>query len=190
MPASTDLLDLIRDHGITVLTPLAVIEGPVVSVVAGYLVSLQLVTLRAVLIALVIADVLGDVAVYALGRFGRRVIPFGFLGRFGLTRTRVARMVRGFRARGTRILVVGKLTHAAGFAVMVAAGIVRMSFARFMVVSLLTTIPKTVILVAVGHIFGTAWLADPGWGLPVLALLIAAVALVWTLRRHKPKVMP
>lgn len=186
MGESTDLIALIRDHGITLLTPLAVVEGPVVFVIAGYLVSLKLLALRTVILCLVLADVAGDLAVYALGRFGRRAIPFGALSRVGLTRLRLARMVRGFRARGTRLLVIGKLTHAAGFAVLLAAGMVRMNVARFLAISLLTTLPKVVVLVALGHVFGTAWLSTPDmpgavWGAAVLVAV--AAAMIWRGRR-------
>lgn len=188
MGDSTDLIALIRDHGITLLTPLAVLEGPVVAVIAGYLVSLNLLALRMVILCLVLADVAGDLAVYALGRFGRRAIPFGALSRLGMTRLRVARMVRGFRARGTRFLVIGKLTHAAGFAVMLAAGIVRMNPARFLAISLLTSLPKVVVLVALGHVFGTAWLATPEVpGAVWVALAPAALAgvVIWGGRRRQ-----
>lgn len=186
MPDSADLLGLIRDHGITILTPLAVIEGPVVAVIAGYLVSLKLMALRTVVICLVLADLAGDMLVYALGRFGRRAIPFGLLRRFGLTRLRVARMVRGFRARGTRFLVIGKLTHAAGFAVLLAAGMVRMNFARFMAVSVLTTVPKVLALVTLGHVFGAAWLSTTEWpGAVWLAMAAAAVGALMIWRHHR-----
>ncbi|MFB2532015.1 DedA family protein [Paracoccus sp. p3-h83] len=173
---------LIQDHGLAILAPLALIEGPVVSVIAGSLVSLGLMALRPVILCLIVADLLGDLLTYALGRYGRRAIPFGLLRRLGISRQRLARMVRGFRGQGGRLLVIGKLTQVAGLPMLLAAGMVRMPLPRFLVICGATAIPKTLLLVGLGHVFGTAWLATGGWRLPVLtagSLALIAAALWW-----------
>lgn len=145
---------LIRDYGMLVIAPLAVLEGPVVSVVAGYLVKLGLIGAPLSFAVLVLGDLLGDVILYTLGRRGRARVALPWLSAFGVTRRRLARLLRAFRAKGGRILIIGKLTHSAGFAVLLAAGMARMPFARFLGLSLLATVPKVAALMALGWFYG------------------------------------
>ena len=144
----------------------------IVSIVAGYLASRGLLLLKAVIPVVILADLVGDVALYALGRWGRRFLP---------PRPSLARMARRLRADGTRILVVGKLTHTAGFAVLIAAGIARMPLARFLVVNLLATIPKSLFFLALGWIFGAAWAQEGGPWVYVAALttLVLFALFLW-----------
>ncbi|MCB1359868.1 MAG: VTT domain-containing protein [Rhodobacter sp.] len=169
MTATTELLGQMRSHGLLILAPLAVLEGPVVSIVAGYLASRGVLLLRAVIPVVILADLLGDVALYALGRWGRRFLP---------PRPALARMARRLRDDGTRILVLGKLTHTAGFAVLIAAGVARFPLGRFVLVNLVATIPKSLVFLALGWTFGAAW-ADGGgaWGTVIAATTLACFLL-------------
>ena len=185
MMPEPDLVALIQSHGLLILAPLALIEGPVVTVIAAYLARLGLMDLPAVVICVILADVAGDALFYALGR---RMVPQRWLDRIGLTRSRLARLVRAFRAQGTRLLVVGKLTHSAGAAVLTAAGIARMDFGKFLLVNLLASIPKSLLFVGLGWIFGSAWQRVDDWifhgTLALSALVLLAVSL-WFLRKRK-----
>lgn len=176
-----ELSALIGQYGLMVLTPLAVLEGPVISVVTGYLARIGMIGLPKALALLVLADLAGDLMLYTLGRGGRAAIALSWLRVFGLTRRRLARMLRRFRAQGGRILVLGKLTHGAGFAVLLAAGMVPMPLPRFMALNLLATLPKSAALLGIGWCFGAVvprtgdWIALAGGG--VLALCLALIAI-------------
>ena len=174
------LTEMMSHYGLWVLTPLAVIEGPIVTVVAGYLASLSVISLAWVVPCLVLADVVGDVMFYLLGRYtvGRLSPAWG--ERFGVSRRRVFGLMRGFRRNGTGILVAAKLTHAAGFAALTAAGAAHMRFSTFVWVNTLASIPKTLFFLALGYLFGNAyatierWLSP--WAMLALALVLVAIA--------------
>ncbi|PTX50388.1 membrane protein DedA with SNARE-associated domain [Gemmobacter caeni] len=188
MMPQPDLVALIQHHGLLVLAPLALIEGPVVTVIAAYLARLGLMDLPAVVICVIVADVAGDALFYALGRHGRRLVRQRWLDRIGLTRPRLARLVRAFRAQGTRLLVVGKLTHSAGAAVLTAAGIARMDFGKFLMVNLLASIPKSLLFVGLGWIFGSAWQRIDDWifhGALVLTAVVLLASGLWFLRKRR-----
>ena len=55
-----DLLALLNAYGIAILAPLAIIEGPIVTVIAAWLASLGLLNLWEVLICVILADLVGD----------------------------------------------------------------------------------------------------------------------------------
>ena len=59
---------LIKAHGLLLLTPLAVIEGPIVTVIAAYLARLNYFSLLTVIVVVIMADLIGDICFYLLGR--------------------------------------------------------------------------------------------------------------------------
>jgi len=166
-----------------IIAPLALIEGPVISVISGYLAKVGLVPLQLVFVVLVVADLAGDLVLYGIGRKGRTGIALPWLSRFGVTRRRLAHVIRAFRKNDARILVMGKLTHSAGFAVLVAAGMARMPLLRFLALNLLATVPKVMICVALGWWFGAVadrvgnWLLGGTLLVVFCAIVFAAIQL-------------
>lgn len=170
------LIALVEARGLLILAPLAMIEGPAVSIAAGCLARLGLLDPLAVLACVVLADLLGDVLVYQLGRHGR-----GFFGsaralRPAVTRMQLARLIVSFRRRGMRLLILGKITHYLGFATLLAAGAARMPFWRFFAAVLLATLPKSLVLIGIGWTFGEAW-RESDWTLAMIVLAPGAAIL-------------
>ncbi len=90
------------------------------------------------------------------------------------------------------MLVVGKLTHAAGFAVLTAAGAARMPFGRFLAINFAATIPKSLFFLALGLFFGAAhsriatWLSTGSSILLGIAVAALGVIVLWRcLKRRK-----
>ena len=124
MTAATDILvQLLQAHGLLLLFPMAVIEGPIVTVVAGWLARLGYFPLGWAMLILVVADLVGDSLLYGLGRAGPDVLPQKWRQAFGVTDARIAQRVELFSTRGGRTLVATKLTHSFGFVALVAAGV-------------------------------------------------------------------
>jgi membrane-associated protein len=140
-----------------VVFPLTVVEGPIVSILAGFLCSLGYAHLYFLLPIIVAGDLTGDCLWYAAGRWGRR----GFGGRwgkfFGVTPERLLRIERHFEKHSGKTLVLGKLTHAVGSLVLVGAGVARVRPRRFLVYNLVATVPKSLALLLVGYFFGRAY---------------------------------
>ena len=189
MTTSAELAAVIAEYGIAILAPLVVVEGPIVTIVAAYMASLKLLDLGNVILCVIIADVVGDCILYAMGRGLLDWLPLSIRRKFGVSRRRMAQMIRTFRDNGVRLLVIGKLTHAVGFAVLFAAGAARMPFLTFVLANLLATIPKSLILVAIGYMFGSAHAVMAEWfsvGSVIVLGLMAATLLVLWYRRRKP----
>lgn len=171
------LVDLLRTWGLAAIAPLSIVEGPIVSMVAGYLARLGVFDLPPLLIVLVLGDLAGDVALYLIGRKGRLVVRRRWLRRLSISPAQLARLVRRFRAQDVRLILFGKFTHYLGFATLIAAGVARMPFGRFLLACLMATIPKSAVLVAIGWTFGEAWSREHDWHLRVLAVGLAVVAI-------------
>ena len=188
MIASADIPALISERGIAILAPLAIVEGPIVTVVAAYLAHRGLLVLWQVIVCVIVADLLGDCLFYAVGRGMLSWLPPRLRARLGLTDPRLVQMAAVFEAKGARVLIVGKLTHAAGFAALIGAGAARMRLAPFLLANLVAGVPKSLFFVAIGYLFGSAhdrigqWLSI-GSG---LVLLVMGGLLVAWLRRRRP----
>lgn len=171
---------LLQEQGLAILFVLALIEGPIVTVIAGGLAGRGVFDPLAVLAVALAGDVLGDVLLYAVGRFcpdlARRM--------FGRRLPVEAARLRGlFARRGGWLLVIGKLTHVAGFAVILTAGFARMPPGVFLAYTLGAALPKVAVLAGAGWVFGLSLgLGDAGMGVTApgdtgLALLACAAGL-------------
>ena len=187
MASTADLAAIIEAHSLSVLFPLAVIEGPIVTVVAGWLSHLGYLPLARVACILVLADLVGDALLYWLGRSGLALLSDRWRARLGLLPDRVSRLVAHFRDRGGLTLLLAKLTHSLGFAALVAAGAARMPLLPFFGFNLLGTLPKTALLLLLGSLFGAANVAIGTWigrGTIVMGIALTVLVIAW-LTRHR-----
>ncbi len=169
-------IELIKGHGLWLLAPLAVMEGPIVTVIGGYLVRMKLMSGIAVYTVVVLADLVGDTLLYSLGRFGMGLLSPRVRERLGLTDSRFAALRDHFAAKGGRTLVFGKLTHSAGAGILAAAGAARMPFVPFIGWNLAGTLPKSLAFLAIGYAFGAAYAQIDSWIYRASLLLLALTA--------------
>jgi membrane protein DedA with SNARE-associated domain len=146
-------------YGYAALLPLMVIEGPAVTVIAAFLASQDLLDVWAVYAIAVLGDLIGDLLYYAAGRWTLQHLT-DRPGRWATRlRHRVAQLAPRIRTRAGAMLLFGKLTHSAGFAVLLAAGAAHVSVRRFLLFNLAGTVPKSLLLVVVGYWFGRLYAA-------------------------------
>lgn len=179
------LLGFLIEHGYALILPLAVIEGPILAIVAGFLSARGYLDWYWVLYLLVCGDLIGDFIYYWIGRFTR--MPLAGLGRrYGLTAEKANDFERRLIQNSTRMLLVGKWTHAIGGVVLIGAGMVRLPLLRFMLVNLLGTLPKAAVLLAAGYFAGSYYpmFADHLVLGSLLLFVIGTTAVFLILRRR------
>lgn len=188
MTAADTVLQLLQVHGLLLLFPLAVIEGPIVTVIAGWLARLGYFSIDWAMLILVLADLIGDSLLYGLGRSGPGALPHKWRLALGVTDERLARMSVHFGKHGGRTLIAAKLTHTFGFVVLVAAGASRMSFPAFLGFNLVGTIPKTLLFLLAGYALGEAHAAIDNWiaqASLAIALLGLGILSVWYWKKKR-----
>ena len=174
MVAPAAAIALIASYGYALIFVLAIVEGPIVSILGGFASSLGYLHLALVYVVVILSDLVGDGLYYALGRWGGKPMLQRWGHRIGITAERVARFEARFVRQGRKTLVLGKLTHAIGALVLVTAGIVRMPIVEFLLVNLVLTLPKSLLLVLVGYYFGRFYPVMSGYQSIVMAGLLAA----------------
>ncbi len=149
------ILAILASYGYGALFLATVIEGPIVTVIAGFLASHGLLDLAAVFAVAVVGDLTGDVILYSVGYSGRTTLRVW--RREAGDGQRLAILRQRFRAHPGRALLFGKLTHGAGFLFLLAAGAERVRPATFLWYNLLGTLPKTAAFLVLGYVVGAAY---------------------------------
>jgi membrane-associated protein len=137
-----------------VFFPIVVVEGPIVTILAGFFVSLGYMNFLAVYALAVTGDLTGDCLYYLAGRWGREKFIDKYGRFFGINREQIRRVERHFDVHAGKTLAVGKLLHGVGAAFLFAAGVIRMPFSKYFWYNALATIPKSFILMLIGYYFG------------------------------------
>ncbi len=168
------------------LLPLSIVEGPIVTLACGVLISIGRLNPIVAFGVVIAGDLIGDAILYSLGRWGgARVLRF--LRSHGRIAARVRDLEDQLSREVDRVLVIGKLTHTLGALVLLAAGMIRMPFARFMTAGLGSTLLKSFALLAAGYWIGSSYqliLDHSAYAFGILLLLGAAALWAVLFRRR------
>src|SRR5665213_2027231 len=95
-------------YGYWVIFPVATVEGPVISAVAGFLSASGVFNPFVAYLVLCASDLLGDLIYYFIGYFGRLTIVEKYGHKFRLPKARVVRLEQNFHKHTGKLLVFGK----------------------------------------------------------------------------------
>lgn len=149
-----EAVNLLLAYRYLILFPIALVEGPTITIVAGFVASLGFLNIWIALATVVVADLVADAFYYAVGRYGgiRFVNKWGHY--VGINTERVNTLKKHFHNNAGKTLFLGKVTLFIGMAFLVAAGLTKYPFKKFMWISSLATVSKSFVLILIGYYFG------------------------------------
>lgn len=150
------IVHLLYAYGYLVLFPLVVIEGPLVTILAGFLTSLRVFNFFLAYIVVVVADLTGDVLYYCAGRWWLNGAFERTLSLFSVSLTKVKKIEKNLKEHRGKVLFFGKLSHVIGVIILFAAGHAEVPFGDYLWYNFLATLPKSLILLLVGYYFGSS----------------------------------
>jgi membrane protein DedA with SNARE-associated domain len=156
------------------LFPIAVIEGPIITVAAGFLVSLGVLNPIIAYVVIVAGDTVGDVLHYAVGYFGGQRFIKRWGKYFGVSLETIIPLEKTFADKGHSFFFWGKALHGIGGALLIAAGLIRYPFGKFLVSNVLGTLVKSAILMVIGFYFGK-FLGKIDTSLNIIAAVMVAL---------------
>lgn len=131
---------------------MAVIEGPIVAVVCGFLITLKILNPLLVYIILVIGDVVGDGIIYYVGYSGKR-----FLHYFKINEEKLERAKTYFHENHKKAIITSKLVHGIGFTGLLAAGASHVPYKRYFKTCTFISVVQSAVMMMVGVLFGHAY---------------------------------
>lgn len=189
MDSSLDqILALLLQYKYLILFPIAVAEGPVISILAGVMIARGVFNPWITYTILVLGDIIGDTLYYCLGRYGGR--PFikkhGHL--FKLREEKMAEWEDHFHHKAPkRTLFLGK-TQPWGSVILFAAGASKMPYLKFLFINTIASMPKTLLLILIGYYFNEAYVTTNRYvqyaGI-VLTIIGISIVLYFFLKKKK-----
>ena len=181
------LIVLLGQYGYWILLPIAVVEGPAITMVAGALVAAKQMDGVTAAILLILADLVGDALYYALGRYGNGPIARRISKWLKVTPERMAALEQRFRDNAWKLLMIGK-TQGLGSVILYFAGASRMGFARYMGMNLVGTVPKVIVFELIGYFLGLGVMSSTRYIDYVTGMLFGAafllLGLYWAFRKY------
>lgn len=150
----TTLLGWLLAFRYVMLFPIAIIEGPIIAIVAGSLAANNQMNFFAAYLIIIAGDLVGDSIYYLLGRFGRNRSFRIFGRRIGLAEKHTQKVDQHFEKHAGKTLFLGKLAFSLEIPVIISAGIAHYSYLRFIEYMLAGALPKTFGLMLLGYFFG------------------------------------
>ena len=170
---------LIISYRYFLILPIAIVEGPIVTVIAAFLASQGYFNIFLVYIIVVLGDIIGDFIYYGIGKFGNNKLIYRLLSLLKVGSDKIETSKAYFKDSPGKTLLFGKFTHSAGFIILIAAGVADVSVKDFLWYNLVGTIPKSLLFLLIGYFAGSAYKQiDSYIGKVSLLLLIFVVGFV------------
>jgi membrane-associated protein len=149
---------LLTKYRYFILFPLAIVEGPILAVIAGFLCMGGFLNLFIVYPIIVLGDICGDSICYTFGRWG---VP-GFLKKIatgiGIRHENINKVRAYFDSNPNRTISLSKITLGIGIAGIYLAGNARIPYDRFIRICLITSALQYIVYLGIGILFGDAYL--------------------------------
>jgi membrane-associated protein len=140
-----------------ILFPLAIVEGPILAVIAGFVCASGYLNVFIVYPIIVFGDIIGDTICYLFGRLGVPVFLKKIIKRLGLVPRDLNKVRIYFEANPKKTISLSKITLGIGVAGIYLAGNARVPYTRFIRICLVTSALQYIFYLGVGLLFGAAY---------------------------------
>jgi len=174
--------ELVATYSYFVLAPAVFIFGPMVSLVAGVLLRLEVIAIVPTVLALAAGELASDILWYWLGRKYGETFVERYGRYFGITRSSVAYAKDLFSRHHDLIIFTSKITSGLGFGavIMFTAGLSRVPFRRYMMLNIAGQFLWTAAMLSIGYFLGHIYLRV-GDALEKMALFALVIIIIVSL---------
>lgn len=150
---------LLLKYKYAILIPLSIPLGPEVNIPASFLASLGYFNIYAVYLIVVVGDVLGDGLWYWLARMGGVHIINKIGARLGVTEEKIKVAENHLHNHFYKTMFLGKLTNIVMLPIIMACGLLKINYRKFLLTALVLDIVKDLIFTVIGYYFGSSYKA-------------------------------
>lgn len=151
---SRQLFRFIIQYKYAIIFPIATLEGPIITMVSGFLISLGILSFFPTLLVVFLGDVVSDSFYFWLGSRGRRFVErIKFLH---ISPARLEKVEQHFEKYPGKTFLVSKASYGVGSLFLIAAGISKITYQKFLeYITPLNAIRSTILLL-IGYYLGRA----------------------------------
>ncbi len=154
----TEILAVLEHYKYILIYPTAIVEGPIVTVISGFLIHLGFLSFILTYITLLLSDFSGCTLYYLIGKYWRKWIWIKkYALRFGYDEKTEHFLENHFKKHKRKTFMLAKISHGLGWMAHVSAGVAGVSYLEFILFNVLTAIPKTLFLMLVGYYVGSSY---------------------------------
>lgn len=179
------MIELLLTYKYLILMPLAIIEGPIIAVICGFLITLGVFNPLLTYVILVLGDIVGDAGVYYIGYSGKR-----FLKYFRVTEEKLEKAKIYFHENHKKAIFASKLAHGIGFTGLIAAGASHVPYKRYFKTCTSISVVQSAVMLIVGVFFGHAYLVIEkylNYYAALVSMLLLVVLLFVFIKKYKVK---
>jgi|SRR3989344_2758234 len=180
------MIELLLTYKYLILIPLSIIEGPIVTVIAGFLVTLKFFNLFLIYIIMVAGDVVGDGIAYSFGYFGKR-----FLHYFKITDEKLEKAKKYFNENHRKAIFASKVVYGLGTTGLITAGILHVPYKKYFKTCVLISAVQSLILIMIGVLFGHAYVVIEkylNYYAAIGSVIVLIILLFVFIRNYKKKI--
>ena len=184
--SQTNIIPLLLHYGYLIFLPLAIIEGPITTIIGAFLASLGYFDFLIIYLLAIAGDVIGDTIYYFIGYWGGKKISNK--NKFMMIKIKTLKKVQShFQRHPMKILLLGKWGHSIGAPVLLAGGMSHMPFKKFMLFNFLGTLPKVLAFAIIGYYFGKAYIKINKYFdyFSILILVLFGILIYLLIRKNK-----
>ncbi len=155
----SSVLLLIEQYKYFFIFPIVILEGPIISIIAGFLAYLGFINIYIIYPLLVLGDVTGDCIYYSIGKYASK---FAWIKKifvwFGYNEKSEEYINNHFNKHTAKTLFLAKVSHGFGIPIQITAGIANVKFFKYFSIELIGTMIKTLLLLVIGFYLGSSYL--------------------------------
>ena len=174
-------IPLVIQYSYVAIFPIAVIEGPIIALVAGFLISLGYLSFIPAYITILVADVLGDIIYYYIGyRSNRDKFSKKYGSQFPSILNNLNLVDKLWQKHEKKTMLLSKLSYGLCIPFLMSAGVSRVPIKRFIVYALFIDIVKFGILMVAGYFLGYSFQKAEGFIL-YFGIMVAVALVVFVI---------
>lgn len=153
---------LLSRYGYFLLLPIAIVEGPIITVIAAFLASTGVFNVYIVYAIAVTGDLIGDGLWYWIARSGSQKFLRGILkhgSKFGITEQGIEYAETRLKDNFLKTVLVGKITGILMLPIIIASGSLKVSYKKFVMTAQSIDVVKDLIFTSLGFFAGKYYLS-------------------------------
>ncbi len=134
---------------------LMIAEGPLTTMFASFAASLGYFNIWIIFVIAFLGDVIGDLIHYSVGFYLRKSLVEKYGAKWGIKKSKIKQLENKLNKNFLAAMIIGKPTAPLSTITLLMSGALRVPLRKFLIVSIITTLPLTILYTSLGFFFGS-----------------------------------